>query len=345
MSNPKSKIKLLGLLILITLILSGCTPLTTKKAPADGGIFKSTDFGENWSQKAQGIANSDMRFMVFDPQDENTAYVSFNGAGVYKTIDSGETWQGTTISSGTFQDLAIDHLNTSVIYAINGNKIIKSVDAMTTWFDIYVEVRPDQYLLDLLTDPYNSNILYASTTSSIIKSTDYGNSWKLLSWREPKIKKLYQSYKNNDTLYAWTDKGLYKSTNGAVDWADFNQGLTKFSASTNLNWIDFDPRTEIIYSATTNSILQSTDGGSTWKEIPTLFDFKKVSIKSIVYNPKNLNEIIFPYNNTLLKTDNGGKTWKSLKSIPTQRGITYLIVDPYHTDSIFAGTTQPPKTK
>jgi len=345
MNNIKSQIKLLSLLILAGLVLSGCTILTPKKQPADGGIFKSTDFGENWSQKAQAIANSDMRFILFDPQDENTAYVSFNGVGVYKTIDSGETWQSTTISTGTFQDLAIDHLNTNVVYAINGNKIIKSVDAMTTWFDIYVEVRPEQSLLNLLTDPYNSDILYASTTSSIIKSTDYGNSWKLLSWQNTKIKKLYQSYKNNDTLYAWTDKGLYKSTNGAIDWSEFNQGLTPFSAATSLNWIDFDPNTEIMYAATTNSILQSTNEGAIWKEIPTLFDFKKVSIRSIIHNPKNLNEIIFPYNNTLLKTDNGGKTWKSLKSIPTQRNITYLIVDPYHTDSIFSGTTLPPKTK
>jgi photosystem II stability/assembly factor-like uncharacterized protein len=344
--NSFTKINKIILGLLSIILISGCTGLSiSTKQPIDGGIFKSTDFGENWSQKAQAIASADMRFVVFDPKDENVMYLSMNGAGIYKSVDKGDTWQGTPISTSTFQAMAIDNTNTNVIYVIKDNKIIKTVDGMNNWFDTYIEIRPGQTLVNVLTDPIKSNILYAATTTSLIKSTDYGNTWKLLNWSQPSIINIYQSKKNSSTLYALTDKGIFKTINGGVDWLDNNLGLSAFPSATTINWVDFDANTETMFIGTNTQILLSTDGATTWTEIPTLFEFGKVPIKAIIHNPADLNEVIFPYNNTILKTNNGGKTWKSLKSISTSRLITYLAVNPYQFDSIYAGTTLPPKKK
>lgn len=334
-------------LIGLALIISGCSInlSSSSKTPADGGIFKSTDFGENWQQKAPAIAGADMLFVTFDPTDAKIAYLSMKGLGIFKTIDGGDSWQNTPYAGGTYASLAIDHQNSNVIYVIKDNKIIKSVDGLTSSFETYTETRPEQTLLTVVTDPNNYNVVYAAATTSLIKSTDYGNTWKLLNWQDITVKGLYQSSLNNLNLYALTAKGIYKSANGGIDWADSNQGLAAFSGASTIYWLDFDPNTENMLIGTTDSILKSTDGAATWREIPTLFEFKKVPIQSVIHKPENLNEIIFPYTNILLKTDDGGKTWKSVHSIPTSRTITYLTIDPNNSDTIYAGTTAPPQKK
>ena len=346
------KIYSVSLLILMAILLTGCIQIKKSTSATDGGIFKSINFGESWKQKVtvlqeekgiQTIANVNIRFMVFDPRDKNTIYLVTEGAGIFKTVNSGEDWQPTTLSSGTYKSLSIDYLNNNVIYATDGNKIIKTVDGMETWQTIYNETRPGQELVSLIVDPFKFGIIYAATTSSIIKSSDYGNTWQLLSWQEPNISGLYLSQKNANVLYALTNKGLYKSTNAGLTWVDINEGLKNFEGALTIYWLTFYEKTEDIILGTAAGILRSLDGGRSWTVIPTLFDFKKVPIKTVIFNPNNLNEIIFAVNNVLHKTSNGGKTWKSLKSVPTSRIINYLVADPYHEDIIYSGTVKPKK--
>ena len=76
--------------------------------------------------------------------------------------------------------------------------------------------------------------------------------------------------------------------------------------------------------------------------VPTLFDFKKVPISTVVQNPTNTREIMFSASNKLHKTDDGGKTWRVFKTVPTSRSINYLIADPYHQNTVYLGTYRAP---
>jgi len=337
--------------ILMTLVVSGCA-IKNASSSRDGGIFKSTDFGENWKQKAtvepatnnvKSIGDFNTSFIVFDPKEKNIIYLITLGQGIYKSENSGEKWSQTTLNSGSYRSLSIDSLNNKVVYTTDGTKILKTVDGMGNWHQIYIENRPKQSIVSLIVDHDNSNIIYAATTSGLIKSYDYGSSWKLLDWQEPNISHLYQSTKNNNTLYALTNRGIYKSIDGALEWEVISEDLIEYKGAEKIHWLSFDPRTEYIYIGTAYGIIRSLDGGNSWTPIPTLFDFKKISIKALVFNPNDIDEIIFSVNNILHKTDNGGRTWKTLKSVPTTRIINYLAADPYHDDVVLLGTYKPKK--
>ena len=55
-----------------------------------GGVWKSTDDGDNWTQIDQGFASSDTRCLYHDGA---TLYSStFGGGKTYKSVDNGTTW-------------------------------------------------------------------------------------------------------------------------------------------------------------------------------------------------------------------------------------------------------------
>ena len=345
------KVYLATVVLGVAAVLSGCVSLKSSSSLRDGGIFKSVDFGEHWTQKVQliggtkalsNLANVDTHFLVFDPKNEGTLYFVSQGAGVFRTTDGGDKWQQ-TLAAGTYSSLSIDAHNTNVVYVASDKQIVKSVDGMKSWQTIYLETRPGQKLISVIVDPFEYGIVYAATTTGLIKSFDYGNTWKLLNWQQPQISALYQSNRNTAVLYALTNQGIFKSTNGANDWSNTTTALKQYKGALTIYWVDFDPDRDIMFLGTAYGIFKSTDGGNRWETVTTLFDFKKVPIKAVIHNPDNLNEIIFSVGTILHKTDDGGRTWKTLKSVPTSRLINYLIADPYHKDTVFLGTTKPPK--
>ncbi len=346
------KIIIILLVVISTIILSGCN-IRSKKTLNDGGIFKTTDFAENWVQKifvkktedgTTTIGKTNTNFLVFDPIEKETIYFSTTGNGIYKTTTSGDQWSATTLSSGTYKSISIDTRNNDVVYITDGRNIKKTIDNLVTWNDIYIEKRPNQTIVGVIVDRFKPNVVYAATTTSILKSFDYGNSWELLDWTGINISKIYQSEKNPNILYIWSPTGIYKSLNSAVDWTLVSAGLDEYTGGNEISWLHFDPSTEYIILGTSFGILRSTDGAKTWSSIPTLFDFKKITIKPVIYNPNDLKEMIFAVGNVIYKTDDSGSTWKTIKTLATTRIINYLVADPYHDDVIYAGTyLAPPK--
>ncbi len=338
------KVMLAICVIGLTLILSGCSQNVSR---TDGGLYMSNDFGKNWQQRVfiaqtekgtQTIANVNAGFLEFDPKDEDRIYFISRNNGIFKTDNYGQSWTQTSLGSGGYASMAIDSLNNSVLYVTQGTKILKTVDGMESWRDTYIEKRPREKIVSVLVSPFQSSVLYAATTNSIIKSFDYGNSWELLDWNEPKINKLFISKKNSRTLFAWTSAGIMKSTNGADDWFDISEPLTEIAKGYTVLTIDFDPRTEHIIIGTNKGIFRTLDGGATWAEVPTLFDFNKVPTKAVTQNDDNTNEILFSVDNIIYRTDDAGRTWTTLKTMGTSRTINYLAFGPFHENVVWAGT-------
>lgn len=73
-------------------------------ASAAGRVYRSDDAGATWVQADTGIAGSDVRALLIDPQDAtgNTVYAAAGGTaanpgGVYQTTDGGLTWNSYSI--------------------------------------------------------------------------------------------------------------------------------------------------------------------------------------------------------------------------------------------------------
>ncbi len=81
-------------------------------AATDTGLFRSVDDGVNWSLlRPRGDR------VVFDPVNPSTLYLIDFSGGIFKSIDSGQTWVRLNKGMGLFPNvLLIDRTNTSILY-------------------------------------------------------------------------------------------------------------------------------------------------------------------------------------------------------------------------------------
>jgi len=80
------------------------TAISFDRNPIEGRVYRSDDAGATWVRADTGIAGSDVRALLVDPQDAtgNTVYAGAGGTaanpgGVYQTTDGGLTWNSYSI--------------------------------------------------------------------------------------------------------------------------------------------------------------------------------------------------------------------------------------------------------
>ncbi len=164
------------------------------------GIFKSTDFGESWTQVADPSIYPDMvnvSRIIVDPADADIAIATTRNsiwadsleAAIYKTTDGGETWQAMLQSTEMrFDDLDYDPNDFSIQYvAVQGEGVLKSTDGGETWTDSSVGLNPSGRI-EITVSPVNTSYIWASaqggetnTGSDLYISTDGASTWSLLS--------------------------------------------------------------------------------------------------------------------------------------------------------------------
>jgi Beta-propeller repeat/Putative Ig domain len=100
---------------------------TTADVSVQGGVFKSTNSGGNWT----ALVRTDFTVgsIVIDRSNANTIYVASNastntglpspssGVGILKSTDGGATWTGSGLTQDFIQGLTIDPNNSLTIYA------------------------------------------------------------------------------------------------------------------------------------------------------------------------------------------------------------------------------------
>lgn len=208
-------------------------------AAAQGGVWKTTDNGQNWIPLTDNLGSLASGDVAIDPQNPNVLYYgtgelnysgdSQYGDGIYKTTDAGATWAKMVNASVTGQyvgKILIDPVNTSNVYCAGNAGVFKSTNAGGTWNNVLV-----MNSTSLLIDPVNPQVLYASTgsgTCQIFKSTNAGFSWYLITngvnISTGRRTQLAMSPDNPQIIYAsiatssGSLNGLYRTTNGGEQW-------------------------------------------------------------------------------------------------------------------------------
>jgi hypothetical protein len=220
---------------------------------SDPGLFRSTDSGDSWRETS---LTTGVFCVAVDPVTSSIIYAGANGsegAGVYKSIDGGNTWTLANISAGFnarsfVKLLAIDPKNPSTIYA---------------------GVTQGQFEIEL----YNPD--------GIVKSTDGGRTWGTTGLKGITLESMSIDPENPSTIYvAAGDDGVRKSTDGGDTWNQSNQGLGSGAAAS----LIVDPAVpSIVYAGTPSGVFKSTNNGVSWSST-ALTD---VLINSLAIHPRD----------------------------------------------------------
>ena len=163
---------------LLSLAIDPVTPTTLYAGASGGPIYKTTDGAGNWAPSG----NVPPFFPVWLAVDPHTparvfAAESSSAGGVFRSIDSGATWQSVSVNqTGPHAGfVGVSPHTPGLVYAIaNGNGLFKSVDGGDNW----TSVRPQSRFGRVVFDPVSASTLYlVSTFEGLLKSTDNGQTW------------------------------------------------------------------------------------------------------------------------------------------------------------------------
>ena len=163
------------------------------------GILKSTNYGVSWQAINPNDGNTAWYFTSIACSSDGTiVYATHLGNGLYKSIDSGQTWNyvfagGQSLpgienySSDNVYQVTCDATGTKLIMTTNYSKVIyRSTDGGVTWINVYNIPNASDYPQNAitLTSNVDGSVIYAAFNTSdlkIYKSTNHGNSWSVIS--------------------------------------------------------------------------------------------------------------------------------------------------------------------
>ncbi|MSQ78876.1 MAG: hypothetical protein EXR21_04260, partial [Flavobacteriaceae bacterium] len=220
-----------------------CTP--------SGGLWKTTDFGNNWSNTtdyslpmlgcsdmAVDYTNTNVMYLATGDRDIGSLWAlrSNYGAadtwssGVLKSSDGGRTWRKTGlkftigVNDAIVNRLLIHPTNHKILWAASNKGIYMTSDSGATWSS---KLSGD--IVDLELKPNNPNVLYAGQQANggganVYRSTDGGGTWSQVTSqstsRRVNIEVSLSDPNGVDVCMGKTDRGLlglyYSSDSGST---------------------------------------------------------------------------------------------------------------------------------
>jgi photosystem II stability/assembly factor-like uncharacterized protein len=137
-------------------------------------------------------------------------------------------------------------------------------------------------------------------------------------------------------VYAGTDRGVAKSTDGGAHWHAANNGLTE----PDVNVMVIDPvRTNNVYAGTEAGVFKSVQRGAAWKLVTGVVVNDQVM--ALAADPRAGGTVYAAtVSEGVFKTLDGGKTWIPVKEGLTDLDVEALVIDPSDTQTLYAGTAQ-----
>jgi len=289
-------------------------PETFYMGACGGGVWKTTDYGQNWANVSDGyFSTGSIGAIRVAPSDPAVVYVGtgsdgirsnvITGRGVYKSIDSGKTWVFLGLRAvGQIGAVEVHPGNPDIVYvaalgqafAPNPERgIFRTLDGGKSWEKVlYVSDKTGG--IDLELAPDNPEILYASMWRGERKP------WTIIS--------------------GGYEGGVYKSSDAGTSWKQVTEGLpVGLRGKSDLAVSQADPRRVYVLMEAPEGeggLYRSDDYGETFQLISTyapLLD-RPFYYCNIDADPTNA-DILYSNSTGFYKSSNGGSSW-SRRSTP-----------------------------
>ncbi|MCH7785216.1 MAG: T9SS type A sorting domain-containing protein [Bacteroidetes bacterium] len=290
---------------------------------ATGGIFKTTDRGDNWTPIFDAVVKPSIGNIAIAPSNSQRIYVgtgeangsatdgAYFGDGIYRSDDGGDTWNNMGLEeSNHIGRIIIDPTDsdrvfvaaTGKLYGYNEERgIYRSTNGGNDWERVLF-ITDSTSAIDVIMNPVNTDIIFAAMWERTRKP-----------WQRD---------------YGGITSAIHRSIDGGDNWEILTNGLPAVSPNTgriSLAISESEPST--IYARyTTNEITnvfdglyKSTDNGDSWTLV-ALGDISGVDSSfgwyfgNIRINPLDPDEV-YVLGQQLVKTSNSGSSWQTVSGM------------------------------
>jgi len=310
-------------------------------APNNGGVWKTTDYGQTWNPIFDGQPTGSIGAIAVAPSHPDVVFVGSGeglrrpdlstGDGIYRTSDGGKTW-------------------------------------------IHLGLRDGQQITNILVDPQEPNRVYAAVLGhpygpnaerGVFRSGDGGMTWEKILGKDENTgaTDLQFDPKNAQTIYAvlwnsrrppWTTSGpleghtggLFKTTDGGSTWRQIGKGLPTNEQKLGRIGIGIAPNDpNRIYAFADapelGGLFRSDDAGDNFVRVNNEdriwgrgFDFAWVRVA-----PDN-REKVYICNTSMYRSLDGGKTFTAIKGAPGGDDYHTIWINPENPQILAMGVDQ-----
>jgi photosystem II stability/assembly factor-like uncharacterized protein len=290
-------------------------PLVYYFGGTGGGVFKTTDAGNHWTNVTDGFLGvGSIGAVAVAPSDPNVVYVGTGSAcprgnisvgdGLYKSTDAGKTWKHMGLrQAGQIGKIRVHPRDPDLVFVaalghIFGSNaergVFRSRDGGKSWEKVLF-LSEETGVVDLSMDPGNPRILFAAAWRAERKP------WTLISGSE--------------------DSGIYRSTDGGDSWKKLEGGLPgglvgKASvavspANRNRIWVLLEAEGD------KGGVYRSEDGGDKWTRINGEAGLRQRPWYYIhIYADPQDENTVYALNTAFYKSIDGGETFDTRIEVP-----------------------------
>jgi len=292
-----------------------------------GGLWKTTDGGENWRPVTDfKITSASVGAVAVSETDPDLVFIGTGescirgnimpGDGVYRSTDGGETWDHVGFfDSDAISKIRIHPTNPYVVFVASFGKygapseergLFKSTDGGESWRKVLY--RDDMTgAVDISIDPENPDVIYAAL-------------WEA-------FRKEYQMSSGGP------GSGLFKSTDGGETWTEVtrNPGMPQEGPIGRIGVSVSGGDSNRVYALVENDsggLFRSDDAGATWTLVN---DNRAIRQRAFYYTHVFADtqdpDVVYLENTTLFRSSDGGETTESINN-GTHGDFHDLWIDP-----------------
>ncbi|MEM8964238.1 MAG: glycosyl hydrolase, partial [Acidobacteriota bacterium] len=315
--------------------------------------------------------------IAVDPSNRSTWYVAVASGGVWKTTNSGTTWEPIFDDQPSYSIgcVTVDPRNPSVVWVGTGENnsqrsvgwgdgVYKSLDGGRSWRRMGLET--SEHIGKIVLDPRDSDVVWVASQGGLwadggerglYRSTDGGETFELMLDISPRtgVTDVVLDPRDPDTVYAASyqrrrhpailiaggpESGIHKSTDGGATWRRLDSGLpTTEMGRIGLALSPHDA--DVVYA----QIAAADDAGGFFVSTDRGENFHRRS-DYVPIDPQYYMEIfpdphrpgrIYSMDVFMRRTEDDGVTWSGLPSAPIHVDYHALVFDPDDPDYLLVG--------
>jgi photosystem II stability/assembly factor-like uncharacterized protein len=292
-----------------------------------GGLWKTTDAGDNWAPVTDGqLGSASVGAVAVSESNPDIVFIGMGetcirgnimpGDGVYKSADAGKTWTNVGFrESDGISKIRIHPTNPDIIFVASFGKysvpstergVFKSTDGGKTWRKVLY--RDDKTgAIDISIDRTNPNVMYAAM-------------WEA-------YRKEYQMSSGGP------GSGLFKSTDGGENWTEITRakGLPATGVVGRIGVAVSGANANRVYALIehdSGGLYRSDDAGASWALVNANRDIRQRAFyyTHVFADPKD-QDVVYMQNTSMFRSKDGGKTTTNIGN-GTHGDMHDLWIDP-----------------